>query len=68
MNPQFSIFAVEASAPQVAGPIPAVGESALVVYKQVHRKQIAAEQFLESVKEVPQERLPGRIADRGRDS
>ena len=43
VNPQFSVFAVEASASQVVGSSPAVGESALPVYKQVHREQIDAE-------------------------
>ena len=38
VNPQFSIFAVEASASQI------VNESAPPVFKQVHREQIAAEQ------------------------
>ena len=60
-NPQFSIFAVQASASEVVDSCPPVGESALPVYKQVHREQIAAEQFVESAKEVTQERLPERI-------
>ena len=58
VNPQFSTFAVEASASQVVGSFLAVDESAPPAYKQVHQAQIAAELFVESVKEVPQERLP----------
>ena len=61
VNPQISLFAVEASASQVVDSSPAVDESALPVYKQVHQEQISAEQFVESVKEVPQERLPEPI-------
>ena len=52
---------MQASATQVVDSCPPVGESALPVYKQVHREQITAEQFVESVKEVTQERLPERI-------
>ena len=61
VNPQISIFAVGASAPQVVDSSPAVDESSLPVCKQVHQEQISAEQFVESVKEVPQERLPEPI-------
>ena len=43
VNPQFSIFAVEASAPQVVESFPVVDETAPPVYKQVHQEQIAAE-------------------------
>ena len=53
---------MEASASQVVGSSPAVGEFALHVYKQVHREQIAAEQF-ENVKEIHQEPLPERIEE-----
>ena len=42
-NPQFSAFAVEASASQVGGPFPAVDESILPVYNSIHQEQIAAE-------------------------
>ena len=79
---------MEASASQVVGSFPAVCESALPIYKQVHRReQIAAEpgfvrtqqctvenivqvsipqiqvQFVESVQEIPQKRLPERIEE-----
>ena len=57
-NKQISLSAVEASASQVVHSSLAMSESALPVIKQIHRKPIAAEQFVESVKEVPQERLP----------
>ena len=43
VSPQFTSFAVEASASQVVGSFPAVDESAPPVYKQVHQEQIAAE-------------------------
>ena len=43
VNPQFSVFAVEASPSQVVDSSPAVGESALPVYKQVHREHIACQ-------------------------
>ena len=52
---------MEASASQVVDSSPVVDESALPVNKQIHREQIAAEQIVESVKEVPQERLPEPI-------
>ena len=79
---------MEVSASQVVGSFPAVCESPLPVYKQVHRReQIAAEprfvrtqqctvenivqvpipqiqvQSVESVQEIPQERLPERIEE-----
>ena len=41
VNPQISLFAVEASASQVVVSSSAVGESALPVNKQIHREQIA---------------------------
>ena len=40
VDPQFSTFAVEASASQVVGSFPAVDESAPPIYKQVHQKQM----------------------------
>ena len=43
VNPQFSSFAVEASASQVVGSFPAVEESAPPVYKQVHQEHVTAE-------------------------
>ena len=43
VNPQFSVFAVEASAPQVVGSFLAVDVSAPPVYKQVLNEQIAAD-------------------------
>ena len=43
VSPQFTSFAVEASASQVVGSFPAVDGSAPPAYKQVHQEQIAAE-------------------------
>ena len=43
MNPQFSAFAVEASASQVVGSFTAVNESAPPVFEQVYQEQIAAD-------------------------
>ena len=54
VNPQISIFAVKASASQVVDDSPAVDVSALLFHKQVHQEQKFSEQFVESVKEVPQ--------------
>ena len=43
VNPQFSTFAVEASASQVVGLFPAVNESASPVFEQVCQQQIGAD-------------------------
>ena len=43
VNPQFSTFAVEASASQVVGSFAAVNESAPPVFEQVYQEQIAAD-------------------------
>ena len=56
-------FAVEPSTSKAAVSFPAVDVSALPFYEQIQREQFPAEQFVESVKEIPQERPPVRIEE-----
>ena len=53
VNPQFSITAVWASAPQVIGLIPPSKEFATPVYNQVHQQQIGAKETTQNKVEIP---------------
>ena len=54
VNPQFSITAVEASAPQVVGSsLPPFEKFAVPVYNQVHQEQIVAGETTQNIVEFP---------------
>ena len=53
VNPQYSITAVWASAPQVIGSFPPSKEFATPVYNQVHQQQIGAEETTQNIVEIP---------------
>ena len=53
VKPQFSITAVEASAPKVIGSLPPLEEFAAPVYNQVHQEQIVAGETTQNTVEIP---------------
>ena len=53
VNPQFSITAVWASAPQVVGPFPPSKEFASTVHNQVHQQKIGAKETTQNIVEIP---------------
>ena len=54
VNPQFSIAAVEASAPQVVCSLPPLEEFDAPMYNQLHQEQIAAGETTQNIVEIPQ--------------
>ena len=53
VNPQFSITAVEASAPKVVCSLPPSEEFDAPVYNQIHQEQIAAGETTQNIVEIP---------------
>ena len=53
VNPQYSITAVEASAPQVVGSLPPSEEFDAPVYNQIHQQQIVAGETTQNMVENP---------------